>query len=89
MFTEEDDESLKNATYTPSETTILKIQVMQLEQENAQLTQQLEKYKALYGELEEENSTEAPATNETQNSGNDSVSEVENDEASDSKPQQN
>ncbi len=51
----EEDANIKNAGYTPSENSILKIQVMELEQQNAALEKELNRYKELYGELEESN----------------------------------
>lgn len=49
------DESvnIKTAGNTPSETSILKIQVMDLEQKNAQLQAELNRYKEKYGELDD------------------------------------
>lgn len=54
---EEEDNSLKSAGYTPSETSQLKSKVMVLEQEKAALQAELDRYKAEFGELPEEDST--------------------------------
>ena len=57
-----EDMDIKTASYTPSETSQLKIQVMQLEQENAKLQETIDRYVELYGELEEAEPTDAPIT---------------------------
>lgn len=51
---ENEDPTLQRASYIPSETSQLKIQVVQLQEEVSKLTEELEKYKAKYGELEED-----------------------------------
>lgn len=56
------DMGIKNASYTPSETSQLKIQVMQLEQENLKLRETIDRYIELYGELEEKEPTDALKT---------------------------
>lgn len=53
LFSDENPD-IKNAGYTPSETSTLKKQVMQLELENAMIKEELERYKLLYGELTDE-----------------------------------
>ncbi len=48
------DTSLQNAQYTPSETSQLRRRVVSLEQEIEDLEKELERYKAQFGELPEE-----------------------------------
>lgn len=53
LLSGEESRQIRNATNTPSENSMLKIQVMDLEQKNALLKQELDRYKELYGELDE------------------------------------
>lgn len=52
---ENDDTAFKTAGTTPSETSQLKSQIVQLEYENSLLQEKLDRYIAIYGELEDGN----------------------------------
>lgn len=61
----EEDSDLKNASYTPSENSQLKIQVMQLQQEKDELQKKIDRYIELYGELEEDTEDDDKENNDT------------------------
>ncbi len=67
IFFDDSDSAIFKAKNTPSETTQLKVQIVQLEEALEEVEAELAKYKAKYGELEENDEVSTEGSANTQN----------------------